>query len=78
MDNPKVLAIAQRLGRTPAQVLIKWILQQGVVAIPKSTNAERLRQNLNVYDFVLTEEDDTELRGLDAGIRMCDFGFIKG
>lgn len=77
-ENPTVVAIAQRLGKTPAQVLLKWVLQQGVVAIPKSTNADRLRQNLDVYGFVLSAEDIVELRGLDAGIRVCDFEFIKG
>lgn len=78
MENPTVVAIAQRLRKTPAQVLLKWILERGVAAIPKSTNAGRLRQNLDLYDFQLTAEDHTQLRALDAGIRVCDFGFFKG
>lgn len=78
MENPTVDTIAKRHGKTPAQVLIKWILQQGLVTIPKSTNVERLRQNLDVYDFTLTDEDEAKLRDLDAGVRVCDFAFIKG
>lgn len=78
MENPTVVAIAQRIGKTPAQVLLKWILERGVSAIPKSTNAGRLRQNLDVYDFVLTADDQTKLRGLDSGIRVCDFSFFHG
>lgn len=78
MENPTVVAIGQRTGKTPAQVLLKWILERGVAAIPKSTNAGRLRQNLDVYDFALTAEDHVNLRGLDAGVRVCDFGFFKG
>lgn len=78
LENPAVLAIAQRLGRTPAQVLLKWLLERGVAAIPKSTNPGRLRQNLDVFGFALTADDQRVLRGLDEGIRVCDFGFFKG
>lgn len=72
------MEIANRLGKTPAQVLLKWILERGVAAIPKSTNPTRLRQNLDVFDISLTDNDMTILRGLDKGIRVCDFGFFKG
>lgn len=73
-----MLTIAQRLGRTPAQILLKWLLERGVAAIPKSTNPGRLRQNLDVFGFALTADDKRVLRGLDEGIRVCDFGFFKG
>lgn len=73
-----MLAISQRLGKTPAQVLLKWILERGVAAIPKSTNPGRLRQNLDLYGFSLSADDHVALRGLDAGIRVCDFSFFKG
>lgn len=78
MENSEVVGIANRLGKTPAQILLKWILERGVAAIPKSTNPTRLRQNLDIFDFSLTEEDMTVLKGLDKGIRVCDFGFFKG
>lgn len=78
MEIDEVAQIANRLGKTPAQILLKWILERGVAAIPKSTNPTRLRQNLDLFDFSLTDEDMTILRGLDKGIRVCDFGFFKG
>lgn len=78
MDNKEVIEIADRIGKSPAQVLLKWILERGVAAIPKSTNPSRLRQNLDIFDFSLTDEDMAVLKGLDKGIRVCDFGFFKG
>lgn len=70
--------MANRLGKTPAQILLKWILERGVAAIPKSTNPTRLRQNLDIFDFELSDADMVILKGLDKGIRICDFGFFKG
>ena len=57
LDHPTIVAIADRHGRTPAQVIIRWHLQHQVVVIPKSTHADRIRSNADVGGFVLTEED---------------------
>ena len=57
LDHPTIVAIAERHGRTPAQVIIRWHLQHQVVVIPKSVQAERIRSNADVGGFVLTEED---------------------
>lgn len=78
LEIPEVKAIAQRLDKSPAQILLKWILKRGVSAIPKSTNAERLKQNLNLFDFDLTEDDMNLLKTLDKGIRICNFAFFQG
>lgn len=78
LEIPEVKAIATRLGKTPAQILLKWIVKRGVAAIPKSTNADRLRQNLAIFDFDLTAEDMATLKGLDKGIRICTFDFFPG
>ena len=48
MDKPPVVEIARRLGKTPAQVLIRWSLQSGVMTIPKSTKKERVKENMEV------------------------------
>lgn len=64
MDHPVVQEVAARVGRTPAQVLIRWQLQHGVVVIPKSTNPERIRQNADVADLVLSHDDMAALDGL--------------
>jgi 2,5-diketo-D-gluconate reductase A len=67
LDHPAIVSIAQRLGRTPAQVIIRWHLQHGVVVIPKSRNADRIRSNADVGGFDLTDDDLSTLDGLRAG-----------
>ena len=57
--------IAQRLGRTPAQVLLRWCLERGIPVIPKSTHRERIAENAQLFDFTLTDEDVAELDRLD-------------
>ncbi|ALC46787.1 CG2767 [Drosophila busckii] len=78
MDIPEVKDIAVAHGKTPAQVLIRWIIDTGVVAIPKSTNAARLKQNLDVFDFQLSADEVAKLCALDKNIRICDFAFFHG
>jgi 2,5-diketo-D-gluconate reductase A len=63
LDHPTVVGIAERLGRTPAQVIIRWHLQHGVVVIPKSVDPERIRSNADVAGFGLGAED---MRAIDA------------
>jgi diketogulonate reductase-like aldo/keto reductase len=65
LKNKQVSAIATRVGRTPAQVLLRWCLQHGVPIIPKSTHRERIEENAQVFDFTLSEQDMTALDGLD-------------
>ena len=65
LDNGVVAGIAARHGRSPAQVAIRWHLQQGLIVIPKTIHAERLRQNIDVFDFELGEADMQLLAGLD-------------
>lgn len=64
-DDPVLAAIARQYGKTPAQVILRWHLQRGVVIIPKSTHIERMRQNLDVFDFALSEEDMAAIAALD-------------
>uniref|UniRef100_A0A8D8U9F4 Alcohol dehydrogenase [NADP(+)] n=1 Tax=Cacopsylla melanoneura TaxID=428564 RepID=A0A8D8U9F4_9HEMI len=80
MENPVVKKIAEKHSRKPAQVLLKFIVQNDIAVIPKSTNPERLKQNINILDFQLSDEDMTELTALDQGKegRILDFSFIKG
>jgi 2,5-diketo-D-gluconate reductase A len=61
LDHPAIVEIAQRLERTPAQVIIRWHLQHRVVVIPKSVDPERIRSNADVGGFSLTDEDMTVL-----------------
>ncbi|MDO5614021.1 MAG: aldo/keto reductase [Paracoccus sp. (in: a-proteobacteria)] len=66
---PEVVAIAGRLGATPAQVILRWHVQNGLSVIPKSERPERLRENLAALDLVLSDEDMAALNALDSGHR---------
>ncbi len=72
LAEPVLVAIAERLGRTPAQVVVRWHVQQGLVVIPKSSSRERLAQNLDVFSFELSADDlaaiGTLSQGPDAGV----------
>lgn len=64
-DLPALKAIGTKYGKTAAQVILRWHLQRGIVVIPKSTHIERMRENMNVFDFKLSNEDMTEIAKLD-------------
>lgn len=68
-DDPVIAAIAAEHGKTPAQVMLRWHLQQGRSAIPKSVNPERIATNFDVFDFDLTADQLTAIDGLDTGVR---------
>jgi diketogulonate reductase-like aldo/keto reductase len=65
LSNETVRRVAERVGRTPAQVLLRWCLQRDVPVIPKSTHRDRIAENAQVFDFTLSERDMTELDALD-------------
>ena len=68
--TPTIQAIAKRLDRTPAQVVLRWHLDLGLSVIPRSSRKAGLAENLAVQDFVLTEEDMQAIAGLDEGRRI--------
>jgi 2,5-diketo-D-gluconate reductase A len=67
LADPVVVRIADETGRTPAQVVLRWHVELGLVAVPKSSDPDRLRQNLDVFDFRLTEDQVAALSALDRG-----------
>jgi diketogulonate reductase-like aldo/keto reductase len=69
-EIPELVAIGARHGKTPAQVAIRWELQTGWTTIPKSVHEERVRENADVYDFVLTDDEMETIAGLDSGQRI--------
>lgn len=69
LSNPAVTAIAEAQGRTPAQVLIRWSLQLGNVVLSRSSSPERIKSNLDVFGFELTDDQMATLSGLDEGSR---------
>lgn len=78
LEIPEIKAIASGVGKTPAQVLLKWILKRGVAVIPKSSDPIRLKQNLQLFDFDLTENDMNTIKGLNKNIRVVTFDFFQG
>ena len=65
LSDPTVAEIAERVGRTPAQVLLRWCIQRQTVVISKSTHRERIEENGQVFDFKLTDDDMATLDALD-------------
>ena len=65
LDDPTVGEVAERVGRTPAQVLLRWCLEKGTFVIPKSTHRERIEENGALFDFSLSESDVAALDALD-------------
>ncbi|HEX4690235.1 MAG TPA: aldo/keto reductase [Solirubrobacteraceae bacterium] len=65
LDDEVVAGIAERLGRTPAQVLLRWCIEHELIVLPKSTHRERIVENAQIFDFTLSEEDVAALDALD-------------
>lgn len=65
--NPVLAEIGSKYGKSVAQVALRWLIQRGVVIIPKSTHIERMRQNLDIFDFTLSDEDMAAIAALDTG-----------
>ncbi len=65
-DNPVIAEIASRYEKTPAQVMLRWHIQRGIVVIPKSTHIERMKENFDVFDFELSDADMKTIAGLDT------------
>ena len=63
--EPALLEIAQKHGKTPAQVILRWNVQQGVIVIPKSVHKERMKENLDIWDFMLDSDDMEKIATLD-------------
>ena len=69
VDDPTILRIAQNLGRTPAQVTLRWHLQRGDIVFPKSVTRSRIEENFALFDFELSDPDMAAITGLDRGER---------
>lgn len=81
VKNPLLTAIGKKSGKSAAQVALRWLTQRGIVAIPKSTHVERMKQNFNIFDFSLSDEDMAQISTLnqqDTGfINFGDPNFVK-
>ncbi len=68
LGDPRVVELARKYGKSPAQVLIRWCLEHGLVVIPKSVHAERIRENASVFDFSFSPEDLRQLDGMNEDL----------
>jgi len=69
LEHPAVTSIADKYGKTPAQVVLRWHVDQGIVAIPKSVKPHRIEENIGVFDFELTADEVASIAALDTGVR---------
>ena len=80
LKNPTVKKIAENHNRTTAQILLRHNVQRGITVLPKSTKPQRIKENIDIFDFYLTFEEMNALNDLDIGEegRMFDFSNNKG
>ena len=69
LDNPTIVEIAERVGRSPAQVVLRWHIQRGDIVFPKSSTPSRMQENFDLFDFELEDVDVAMISGLDRGER---------
>lgn len=68
-DDPVLVKLSEKYRKSPAQILIRWDIQKGVVTIPKSVTRTRIKENIDVFDFVITKADMEVLNGCDEELR---------
>ncbi|GMH94562.1 hypothetical protein TL16_g12941 [Triparma laevis f. inornata] len=79
LQDPLILSLASKHSKSPAQILLRWGVQRGTAIIPKTSSERRLRENLDLFDFELEEEDVEGIEGLNRNMRYNDPGvFCKG
>lgn len=69
LDNETVIKIGKKYGKSPAQILIRWGLQHGIIQIPMSGNITHIKENADVFDFILDEADIKVLNNLNEDLR---------
>jgi len=74
LEDPKLKEIGTKYGKSPAQVVIRWQIQRGVIVIPKSVNPGRIEENGNVFDFSLTKEEIEHIESFNCNGRIIDPG----
>lgn len=72
MDHPTIIALAEKYGKNAGQIILRFETQDGLVTLPKSTNPERIRTNLDIFDFRLTDDEMDAMRALDTGVGTHD------
>lgn len=71
-SDPKLISMAEKYGKTPAQIILRWALQLGVSTIPKSSNIKRLKENFDVFDFQINDDDMKKISAFNENFRVVD------
>jgi 2,5-diketo-D-gluconate reductase A len=69
LSDPEIVSIADRVGMTPAQVVLRWHVERGDIIFPKSVTPARIQENIDIFDFELSGEDVETISALDRGER---------
>jgi diketogulonate reductase-like aldo/keto reductase len=72
MNDPRLIKLAKKYGRTTAQIILRWDIELGISTIPKSVKPERLRENFDIFDFHLDQEDIDYMKTFDEKLRVAD------
>lgn len=78
LDDQTIMSIASKYNKSPAQVCLRWSIQRGIPCIPKSIHEDRLRENCNIFDFHLTDEDMNKINGLNKNVCVINPKDIMG
>ena len=69
IEEPVFTKLAEKYGKTNAQIILRWHIQEGIIVFPKSSNPVHIKENIDIFDFELTDEEMNEIRQLDKGFR---------
>lgn len=72
MNDPKLVVMAAKYGKTPAQIILRWAVQLGVSTIPKTVRLERMKENFDIFDFEITAEDILQISNFHENLRVVD------
>ncbi|KAK3155887.1 hypothetical protein QOZ80_2AG0099880 [Eleusine coracana subsp. coracana] len=78
LDDPVIEDMAEKYGKTPAQLILRWSHQRNIVVIPKTSKVERLKENIEIFDFDISDEDMEEIKAIDKNHRTNQPGKFWG
>lgn len=77
LNEPVFAALAQKYGKTNVQIILRWHIQEGVIVFPKSANPQHIKDNIDIFDFALTDEEVASIRKLDKGVRFFNMSLAE-
>jgi len=77
LNEPLFTALAEKYDKTNAQIILRWHIQEGNVVFPKTTNPEHMKENIDIFDFMLTEEEMMQIKALDKGVRFFNMSLAE-